>query len=173
MDPLAEIGPELPSLARRAIESWVAAGEPLGVSRPEAPAAPVFVTLRNPDDSLRGCIGTLRAVEADVAAETARNAVLAATRDPRFQPVDAAEIDALRIEVSVLMPEEAVRDEHDLDPARYGVVVRDGRGNQGVLLPEVPGIEDAKTQVRVARGKAGIDEAAPVSLHRFEVRKFK
>jgi AMMECR1 domain-containing protein len=132
-----------------------------------------IVTLRNPDGSLRGCIGSVRAMEPDVAAETARSAVLAATRDPRFDRVRLEELDALQIDVSVLLPEEPIRDYRDLDPSRYGVIVRDGNGRQGLLLPDVPGIDDVSTQVDVARKKAGVAESASVVISRFEVRKFK
>ena len=101
---LVTIGPELPSVARNAISAWVSGEARLQALRPGAPAAPVFVTLRTSDGNLRGCIGSLVASEADVVAETARSAVLAASRDPRFMPVTAAELGALSIEVSVLLP---------------------------------------------------------------------
>lgn len=172
MASLDEIGPQLPELARRAIRAHLESQPPLAVERPGAPRAPVFVTLRTADGSLRGCIGSLSAVETDVARETARSAVLAATRDPRFDRVRLDEIEELTIDVSVLMPEEPVGDVAELDPSRYGVIVRDGSGRQGLLLPEVPGIDDAHTQLDVARRKAGVPDGAPIVLSRFEVRKF-
>jgi AMMECR1 domain-containing protein len=98
--------------------------------------------------------------------------VLAASRDPRFTPVTAAELGALSIEVSVLLPGEPVESERDLDPARFGVVVQDSSGRHGLLLPEVPGIDSARLQVDVARRKAGIDADAKVTLKRFAVLKF-
>lgn len=104
--------------------------------------------------------------------ETARSAVLAATRDPRFPPVSTPELEALSIEVSVLGPEEPIAGPAELDPRRYGVVVRDGNGRQGLLLPDIPGIEEAATQVELARRKAGIEPDAVVRLSRFEVRKW-
>ncbi len=173
MASLDEIGPTLPELARSAIRAFLARQPALESPLPGAPRAPVFVTLRNPDGSLRGCIGSVRAMEPDVAAETARSAVLAATRDPRFDRVRLEELDALQIDVSVLLPEEPIRDYRDLDPSRYGVIVRDGNGRQGLLLPDVPGIDDVSTQVDVARKKAGVSESATVVISRFEVRKFK
>lgn len=59
-----------------------------------------FVTLTR-DGQLRGRNGTLdpvRPLQEDVAA----NAVAAAFRDPRFKPLDAAELESTTIEVSVL-----------------------------------------------------------------------
>jgi AmmeMemoRadiSam system protein A len=172
MQQLSELGPLLPAVARRAIRSWLFDGIQLAAARSDAPCAPVFVTLRTADGNLRGCIGSLVAVEPDVVAETARSAVLAATRDHRFLPVRCAELDGLRIEVSVLLPHEPVASLAELDPARWGVVVTDSSGRRGLLLPEVPGIEDAVTQVQVARRKAGLADGVPVSLWRFGVQKF-
>jgi AmmeMemoRadiSam system protein A len=169
---LEHIGPLLPALARRAIRTFLVSEARLSDAYPDAPRAPVFVTLRTPDGNLRGCIGSLSAVEADVALETQRSAVLAATRDPRFERVRLEEIDGLAIHVSVLLPEQPIVDARELDPARYGVVVRDGFGRQGLLLPDVPGIDDARVQLEVARRKAGVPDGVAVVLSRFEVRKF-
>jgi MEMO1 family protein len=169
---LRAVALELPSIARRAIDNWLACGARLETGQIGGFRAPVFVTLRSSDGNLRGCIGSLAPVEGDVAAETARSAVLAASRDPRFPPVRADELEGLSIEVSVLLPEEPVEHLTDLDPARFGVVVRDARGRQGLLLPQVPGIDTPEMQVEIAKRKAGIEPSAPVSLRRFEVQKF-
>jgi AmmeMemoRadiSam system protein A len=169
---LDSVGGLLPEVARRAIDAWVKLGLEIEADHPGAPAAPVFVTLRGPNGTLRGCIGSLSPTKPDVSAETARSAVLAATRDPRFVPVRAEELAHLKIEVSVLLPPEPISGLSQLDPRRYGVVVRDECGRQGLLLPEVPGIDDAATQVIIARRKAGVDPEAPVTLRRFEVKKF-
>jgi len=107
-----------------------------------------------------------------VVSETARSARLAATRDPRFQPVTSSEVPDLTIEVSVLMPEQAVVESSELDPGRYGVVVRDATGRQGLLLPNVPGIDTGPLQIELARRKAGIELAASVQIFRFEVQKY-
>lgn len=97
-----------------------------------------FVTLTVRDDgSLRGCIGH---IAADLhLGEVVRRMTLAAARDdPRFPPVDAEEIAALRVEISVLTPPARLA---PVDPARI-VVGRDGlfirRGMRaGLLLPQV------------------------------------
>jgi AmmeMemoRadiSam system protein A len=169
---LKAFGSDLPGIARLAIANFLQDNARLDLGRPGAPRAPVFVTLRSLDGALRGCIGSLVAMEPDVAAETARSAVLAATRDPRFPPVRSDELGKLQIEVSVLLPDEPVTNFEELDPQRYGVVVRDERGRQGLLLPEVPGVDTAELQVQIARRKAGIEPDASVTLRRFEVVKF-
>jgi AmmeMemoRadiSam system protein A len=169
---IADLGPELPAVARTAIRHFIETGQRLRVERPGAPARPVFVTLRNPDQSLRGCIGSVSAVESDVVAETARSAVLAASRDPRFPPVSADELPGLSVEVSVLMAPEPVSDVSELDPRRYGVIVRDRLGRQALLLPDIPGVDSPATQIAIARQKAGVPGGAPVTVLRFEVAKF-
>ena len=109
-----------------------------------------------------------------VAEETARSATLAATRDPRFPEVSALELPGLAIEVSVLMPEEPIDSLEQLAPERYGVIVREAASRrQGLLLPGIDGIVEARTQVAIARQKAGLAPDSPVSLARFEVLKFR
>lgn len=169
---LLELGPTLAGTARAAISAALR-GIPLALPEPRAELAhPVFVTLRSAAEELRGCVGALTPREPDVVHETARSAVLAATADPRFSPVTLAELASLSIEVSVLMPEEPVHELAELDPRRYGVVVRDAAGQRGLLLPDVPGVEDAAQQVAIARRKAGIPAGSRVTLARFAVRKF-
>jgi AMMECR1 domain-containing protein len=117
-------------------------------------------------------VGSLTAVEPNVVLETLRSARLAANHDPRFEAVRADEVEQLAIEVSVLLPSEPVGSTRDLDPATYGVVVRDAKGRRGLLLPGIDGINDASTQVEIARRKAGIPAGVPVELERFRVLKF-
>ena len=62
----------------------------------------------------------------------------------------------------------------DLDPSTFGVIVEDESGSRrGLLLPDIPGIEDAKQQVEIAVRKAGIDEDEPIKLYRFRVERFR
>ncbi len=168
---LQEVGAGLPALARDAISAW-AEGRTFVPPGPDLPALPCFVTLRNPDKSLRGCIGRLEASRDTLFAEVARNAVLAASSDPRFGPVAKSEVARLHIEVSVLSPAEPVEDLSELDPALYGVIVSDELGRQGVLLPGIPGIDDAATQVALAAEKAGIYDIDGVEIQRFVTNKF-
>jgi AmmeMemoRadiSam system protein A len=171
MATLEDVGPSLPSVARRAIAGFLS-GDGIAAFEPSGPRSPVFVTLRGPGGALRGCIGSMAASRSDVVSETARSAVLAATRDPRFEPVSSAELSQLSIEVSVLEPEEPVASMSELDPSRYGVVVRDDAGHQGLLLPAIDGVDEARLQVDVARRKAGIPTGAPLKLSRFLVHKW-
>ena len=99
-----------------------------------------FITLKR-EDKLRGCIGTLRAHRA-LAEDVKANAVAAAFRDPRFAPVDAAELAAVALEISVLSALESVifADEPDaLRQLRTGVdgVVFEYGHHTSTFLPQV------------------------------------
>jgi AmmeMemoRadiSam system protein A len=131
-------------------------------------ARPVFVTLRSASGALRGCIGHLAASRASLAEEIALDAVLAATKDPRFSPVSTDELPELSVSISILGPAEPIPDSSLLDPRIYGVIVSSGQ-DRGVLLPDIDGIDTVEQQMRIARRKANIEDHASVSLARFKV----
>jgi AMMECR1 domain-containing protein len=106
-----------------------------------------------------------------VAEEVIRNAISAATRDPRFAPVQPNELVELDISVDVLSPPEAIQSLDQLDPKRYGVIVQSG-SRRGLLLPDLEGVDSAEQQVGIARRKALIDPREPVHLYRFEVKRY-
>jgi AmmeMemoRadiSam system protein A len=172
----------LVQLARAAIEKYVLEGK--RVKPADAPAsiegqpAGVFVTIHKASSGeLRGCIGTIEPTEVSLAQETINNAIAAATRDPRFPTITPRELNDLEIDVSVLYPPEPIESLSQLDPRCYGVIVesREGSyrgGRRGLLLPDIPGIDDAETQVAYARQKAWIGPGEPVNLFRFRVEKY-
>jgi AmmeMemoRadiSam system protein A len=96
--------------------------------------AAAFVTL-HVNGHLRGCIGH---VEPDkpLAEVVASCAVSAASADPRFEPIRAEELDALRVEISVLGPFEPVHTIADIEVGRHGLIVESG-WRRGLLLPQV------------------------------------
>jgi AmmeMemoRadiSam system protein A len=97
--------------------------------------AGTFVTLKTREGELRGCIGSVRAVEPLVRA-VASSAVAAAFRDPRFLPLAPGELAEVRLEISVMGPLETVRDIGEIECGRDGLIVSRGR-NAGLLLPQV------------------------------------
>lgn len=159
-------------LARLSLETYVAAGH--GAPLPDGlPAelidrrAGVFVSLKK-QGRLRGCIGTVTPVTASVAEEILRNAVSAGTEDPRFPPVAPEELPELQYSVDVLGAAEDIDSPAALDPRRYGVIVSAGP-RQGLLLPDLAGVDTPAQQIDIARHKAGIGPREPVTLQRFEV----
>src|SRR6185503_17878931 len=118
-------------------------------------------------------VGTIEPVKDNLAEELIANAINAATRDPRFDPVSAEELGKLRYSVDVLGATEPA-DFADLDPKTYGVIVEDESGKlRGLLLPDIPGVETAAQQVEIAARKAGIAAGAPVKLSRFRVDRYR
>lgn len=134
----ARMKADLLALARKSIEGCLKTGktaeQPLD-PRPEfnQPAA-VFVTLTIGGE-LRGCIGSLepRGALTDMAAAYA---CAAALEDPRFEPLTAAELKKVNIEISVLSPLERVAGPAAIKPGVHGVYVKSG-GRSGTYLPQV------------------------------------
>ena len=120
------------------------------------------------EGQLRGCIGTIQAVQPSIAEEIIRNAISASTEDPRFQPIQAKELDKLAISVDVLGSMEEIDSPGQLDAKRYGVVVTKGR-RRGLLLPNLEGVDTVEEQIAIAKQKAGIGYGEEVRLERFEV----
>ncbi len=132
--------------------------------------AGAFVSLKK-NGQLRGCIGTTSPVYGDLAQEIARNAISAGTNDPRFSPVEAAELDDIIYSVDVLGAAESCNRE-DLDPKRYGVIVSKGR-RRGLLLPDLEGVDTVEEQLYIALNKAGISPSENYKIERFEVIRYK
>lgn len=175
----------LVKLAQSALEHYVETGLELdfsagapheGTASVQLPAglperAGVFVSLKM-DGELRGCMGTTEPTEPSLALEVVKNAIMAGTGDPRFGPVEEEELPYLDYSVDVLFPAEACT-VADLDPARYGVIVRKGR-HTGLLLPDLPGVDTVDEQVSIATQKAGLAPGEQgISLFRFRVDRFR
>jgi len=165
----------LPRLARAAVERFVRRGQMLEVPEPlpdEMKArAGVFVSIHLLDGRLRGCIGTILPLEDSLALEVIRNAVAAAIRDPRFQPIAASDLPSLDYSVDVLGEAEKISGAAELDPNRYGVIVESGR-RRGLLLPAIEGVKDAAVQLALVMDKAGILPSEEYQLYRFEVKRY-
>lgn len=161
-------------LAKKAVTEYVSNGLVLPVPETLSPEmkgrAGVFVSLKK-KGQLRGCIGTFMPVCDNLAEEIIRNAISAATGDPRFTPVTPAELSALTYSVDVLSPTEKVDDLNALDAKKYGVIV--ARGNRrGLLLPDLEGVDKVEEQISIAKMKAGIGLNEKVELYRFEVKRY-
>jgi AmmeMemoRadiSam system protein A len=114
-----------------------------------------FVTLRRGGE-LRGCIGTFTP-SGPLCRVVAEMAVAAATQDPRFPAVEAAELDDLDVHVSVLSPLRPMKDPSEIAIGRDGILVRRG-WHRGTLLPVVA-VEagwDARTFLARTCLKAGL-----------------
>lgn len=173
-DPGAEAGSHpLVRLAREAVETYVRHGrviEPTELSEDMLEQAGAFVSIKKKGE-LRGCIGTLESTQANLALEVVRNAIDSATRDPRFLEVTPEELDDLSYSVDVLSPAEPVAGPEELDPKRYGLIVRLGP-RRGLLLPDIEGVSTVEEQISIAKAKAGIAPEESPDLLRFTVRRY-
>ena len=166
----------IPALARSTIETFVNTGTVLDTpdDLPDIfkARAACFVSIKTRDGELRGCIGTVEPAKNTLAAEIIYNAIGAATRDPRFSPVNANELANLKYSVDVLsQPEPCTL--KDLDPEIYGVIVESESGYpRGLLLPNLQGVDTARQQVDIAARKAGLDPNGNLRLFRFRADRY-
>lgn len=166
---------ELTRLAKNALETYVRDGHEIDPPDPLPEGAKtragVFVSLKAGGE-LRGCIGTFEPTTQNIATEIIRNAIQAGTRDPRFPPVQAEELGEITYSVDVLTEPEPVRDVKELDPKKYGVIVKKGR-SIGLLLPDLDGVDSVARQLEIAKVKAGIHPRDPkVTIFKFEVKRY-
>ena len=138
-----------------------------------------FVTLKQ-GEQLRGCIGTLKA-HRPLLDDVKANAQAAAFRDPRFKPLSPDELDATRVEVSLLSPVEPISFENERDalsqmrPGIDGIIFQYGY-HQSTFLPQVwEDLADAADFLAHLKHKAGLppDFWDPdVKLGRYTVSKW-
>lgn len=153
------------SIARQSIEQGLADGHPLEVDLSRYATAlhewrASFVTLHH-QSQLRGCIGHLEAYQ-PLAVDVAENAYSAAFRDPRFSALQAAELAALQIHISVLTPPEPMSfsDQGDLmrqiRPGIDGLILQ-AEGRRGTFLPSVwESLPEPLDFLRQLKRKAGL-----------------
>jgi len=145
-----EEGEYLVKLARNAVEQHLKTGQIIKMPSDIPPKLKencgVFVTINSVKGQgiheLRGCIGfpypTTMLAQAVI-----ESAISSATQDPRFNPMEAEELDQVVFEVSVLTPPEPVEAEN---PQEYCSKIKVGRDGliversycKGLLLPQVP-----------------------------------
>lgn len=159
-------------LARASVESYVRHHRMIRVpdGLPEemlSSRAGAFVSIHK-HGKLRGCIGTTAPTSESIAQEIIQNAVSAAERDPRFDPIRPEELKWLEISVDILGEPEPIDSAEQLDVKRYGVIVSCGR-RRGLLLPDLEGVDTPKQQISIALKKAGIRESENFTMERFEV----
>ncbi len=137
-----EEGKELLKFAKEAVVSALSGKNfeiPQGLRERFAKKQGVFVTLHK-NRKLRGCIGYPEPV-LPLFEATARAAVAAAFRDPRFSPLKKDELPEVRFEISVLTVPEKINSApaqccRDIKIGRDGLIIS-FKGLSGLLLPQV------------------------------------
>lgn len=180
---LDQCAPQVLRLAAASIQHGLRHGRPLVPDVAALPAplqedGAAFVTLMA-NGQLRGCIGSVEASQ-PVGLDIADNAFRAAFEDPRFLPVERAELAGLSIHVSVLSPPEpfVVADEADLlarlRPGKDGIILSD-RGRRALFLPSVwSQLPDPAQFIAHLKAKAGWPQrywSPTMQVQRFETHE--
>ena len=171
----------LTALARAAIAAefgapWPALPHPVWLDEPAA--AFVTLTIRA---QLRGCIGSIEAHQS-LYDDVTHNAHAAAFGDPRFPPLTADELPAVRIEVSVLTVPQPLPFSSEADALRRlrrgvdGVIFQHGN-RRAVFLPQVwEQLPEPREFMAHLKQKAGLPAgfwADDVRLEVFQVERFE
>lgn len=144
-----EIGAGLVRVARAALEAEIAGRDGLERELLSLPPGPevqrlqaVFVTLNRTDPveirtqgTLRGCIGQLEPTY-PLELAVVHAALSAAQEDPRFEPVQRAELPRIDIHVTVLSPQRPVASWQEIKIGTHGVVLEKS-GRRALFLPQV------------------------------------
>ncbi len=93
-----------------------------------------FVTIKQ-DGQLRGCIGNFQS-ERPLYQEIAEMATASCSKDPRFHPMEEAELENFSLEISVLSPLEKIEDCEQIEVGKHGIYI-EKNFSRGVLLPQV------------------------------------
>ena len=93
-----------------------------------------FVTIKQ-KDQLRGCIGNFVS-DKPLCKLVQEMAASAATRDPRFYPMKAHDLEDFELDISVLSPLEKISSAKEIKVGRHGIYIVKG-SYHGVLLPQV------------------------------------
>ncbi len=136
--PLSEQEKEtLLSVARQSIKTYLEENKPRSfeITLPTLlEKRGAFVTLKT-GHQLRGCIGTF-VTEKSLHETAAEMAIAAATKDPRFRPLDLDELDSISIEISVLSKLNLIDNVSEIEVGKHGIfIIKDLY--RGVLLPQV------------------------------------
>ncbi len=93
-----------------------------------------FVTIKI-GGRLRGCLGQFTS-DKPLYHLVKEMAIAAATRDPRFYPLESDELDKIVLEISVLSPLKKIESIEEIEVGRHGLYI-EKNFYRGVLLPQV------------------------------------
>jgi len=168
---------EILKLARKAIQEFCQNGKIIAPPKPLPKIfqkrAGIFVSLHQKNGDLRGCIGTFLPLRKNLAQEIIKNAISAATTDPRFPPLQAEELKETKISVDILSKPKSIKDLNKLNPKKYGLIIKSIDGRTGLLLPDIPGIFTPEQQIALCCQKGGINLTESVFFYRFSVQRTK
>lgn len=133
--------------------------------------AGVFVSYHK-KGKLRGCIGTSKPTQANIVQEVIRNSLQAAFYDPRFGPLTYPELEQIKVSLDILKEPKEIKNLKNHNPKKEGLIVK-GKGQSGLLLPDIEGIDTALKQCKVCLKKAGLKPGEEESLQSFKSVRIK
>ncbi len=111
--------------------------------------------------------------EANIAEEIITNAISAATRDYRFPPITEKELPSLSYSVYILDEPRQIKSLKELDPKKYGVLIKSDKGKSGLLLPDLEGINTVDEQINAVCHKCGVrPEKEKIFIWKFSAKKY-
>ncbi len=171
-------------IARQSIAAGLTSGKALqpGIGQLEynlQVRSAVFITLTRSGE-LRGCVGSLQAVE-PLAQAVATSAFNAAFRDRRFGRLRGEELDVIRIEISVLSEMEPIEADSrqalldSLQPGVDGLLLED-QGYRSTFLPKVwekiTSAEEFLQQLSLKAGLGAGHWSGTLRFHRYHTFTF-
>jgi uncharacterized protein (TIGR00296 family) len=162
-------------LARRTLEHYFKTGKVLSTPR-NLPAtfqqrAGVIVTIEKRGRiAPRGCRGTIAPRYTNLGEEIIRNAIAAATRDAKEEPLQQAELAKCRISLTVIVSTKPIQNLSQHDVENSGLVAQSGN-RIGLVLPYEG--KDARTQWEWARRKAGLKPHEKAQMLEVEAVRFR
>jgi len=166
------------ALAKTTVETYIKTKKipPLPDNVPEeflTRRAGVFVSIYSGED-LRGCIGTYLPTEVNIAKEIIGNAIAAATNDYRFSPITEKELPKLSYSVYVLEKPREIKSLDELDPKKYGILIKSETGKSSLLLPNLEGINTVEEQLSSVCHKCGVRlDSEKITILRFKAKKYE
>lgn len=165
--------------AQEAVLEFLEKGDTLSIPENDIPDVlkekqPCFVSIYLPDGRLRGCMGTIIPQHETLLDEIIANAIHAAMNDERFPPLRREELEHVSFKVEVVGNPVPVKDIHELDPKKFGVILKGPQNKQGVLLPKCEGVDTIQQQLSSAakKGDITLQEKDQVKIFKFEIEEF-
>lgn len=171
--------PSPTDIAKMSVETYIKSGKVINLPNKtpdnlKNKKAGVFVTIEK-NGNLRACIGTYIPTKENITEEIIQNAISAATEDYRFGPILEEELPLLSYIVYILEKPEKTLSLSDLDPKKYGILVKSkiNPRKTGLLLPALEEINTVGEQISSVCQKSGIIPGEePFEIYRFAAQKY-
>jgi len=132
----------------------------------------VFVTIYDQSGELRGRMGTYEPTQDNVVLEIMANAISAATKDPRFDPLSLSEINKAHFIVDILSELKRVESLEDIAPEKDGLFIKKEQ-KRAIVLPATPGLVSVKQQIDYLLKQADLGEYYGAELFSFNTERIE